>query len=154
MPKGVYDRTKSKPRQKRPLRDRFWEKVNKSGGCWTWTGAQHRQGYGHIRIDDSVEFAHRVSWNIHFGAIPDGAEIMHVCDNPCCVNPDHLMLGTHRDNMRDMARKGRKPSKLKGVVSDIKTMAKCGWRQQQIADYYGVSQSAISMVISGHRLEV
>lgn len=97
--------------RRRPLTDRFWEKVAKSDGCWLWTGSRQRNGYGFLfagtRKEPHPERAHRVSWRIHFGEIPDGLWVLHKCDNPPCVNPEHLFLGTRTDNMRDCARKGR-----------------------------------------------
>lgn len=95
------------------LTQRFWEKVDKRGpdDCWEWTGALNGTGlqrYGRIGIDAvRVEYAHRVSWTIHKGHIPKGLIVMHACDNPRCVNPDHLSVGTKSDNTQDMLKKGR-----------------------------------------------
>lgn len=88
--------------------DRFWERVNKAaGGCWEWTGLKHPTGYGRVQWDGSGGYAHRAVWVIKYGAIPDGMHICHRCDNPGCVNPDHLFLGTVADNMHDRDNKGR-----------------------------------------------
>jgi hypothetical protein len=154
MPAGVYDRSTSRPRQKRPIEQRFFEKVQKSDGCWEWTGSKHRQGYGRIRAGERLELAHRVSWKIHFGDIPTGLSVHHSCDNPSCVNPAHLSVGTHKENMLDMARKNRHHSRLKHLVSDIKTMVKHGWTNQQVADYFGTTQPMISMIVNNKRLTV
>ena len=153
MSKGIYDRYKSKPRPRKSIAERFWSKVDKTGYCWKWIAAKHRQGYGHFKDEGKVLFAHRVSWEFTNGPIPKGIEVMHSCDNTSCVNPAHLSLGTHKDNMVDMARKGRKKSKLRHLISDIFAMTRHGLRQQQIADYFEVSQSAISMVLNDKRLE-
>ena len=98
--------------------DRFHSKYVKADGCWEWTaGKQH--GYGHFkvpippseRLDAARQTkwqAHRLAWEIHVGPIPDGLFVLHSCDNPGCVNPDHLFLGTQADNMDDCKAKGRK----------------------------------------------
>lgn len=94
---------------RRPLDERFWEKVVTSpDSCWLWTGAQSPRGYGAFVVSrGDVRTASRVSWELVNGPIPDGLWVLHRCDNPPCVNPDHLFLGTHQDNMDDMAQKGR-----------------------------------------------
>jgi HNH endonuclease len=94
----------------RPLAERFWAQVlpEPNSGCWVWTGATHRGGYGAFSRRRSVSVsAHRMAWVLHHGAIPDGLDVLHRCDVPACVNPAHLWLGTHDDNMRDCATKGR-----------------------------------------------
>lgn len=102
----------------RPLSERFWEKVDKDGPvpqhvlgqCWKWSAAVSIGGYGVIgrgRADEGMTYAHRVSWEIHNGPIPDGYYVLHHCDNPPCCNPAHLFLGTYGDNNRDARQKGR-----------------------------------------------
>lgn len=76
-------------------------------GCWIWMGAQSTRGYGSIKFKGSSEKAHRLSYRAFVGPIPDGMHVLHKCDTPSCVNPDHLFCGTHTDNMRDKERKGR-----------------------------------------------
>jgi len=86
----------------------FWSKVKKNEfGCWSWTGAKDRRGYGQMRVDRKHVSAHRMSWLIHYGPIPDGMCVLHKCDTRECVRPDHLFLGTAKDNSQDMMTKGR-----------------------------------------------
>ena len=94
------------------LEDRFWNKVRKNDGpdaCWVWIGARRGPGeqYGSFNMDGATVHAHRLSWQIHFGAIPNGLHVLHRCDNRPCIRPSHLFLGTPLDNTRDMWQKGR-----------------------------------------------
>lgn len=95
----------------RPLEERYWEKViTFKEGCWKWGGVTDNHGYGTISKGRQTEGrvkAHRISWELHFGPIPTGLNVLHACDNPVCTNPDHLMIGTQRANAVDAARKGR-----------------------------------------------
>jgi len=88
-------------------KNRFLEKILKSDGCWQWIAASRGNGYGCMKVNRKVIDAHRLSWEIHFGKIPDGLLVCHTCDNKKCVNPAHLFLGTHSDNMQDCLKKGR-----------------------------------------------
>lgn len=76
-------------------------------GCWIWIGTINRFGYGRMKVNYKGWLAHRFSWEIHFGKIPDGLFVLHKCDIRCCVNPDHLFIGSQLENMRDMQAKGR-----------------------------------------------
>lgn len=101
------------------LADRFWAKVQKRDDCWPWGGAKNRRGYGVIGLGSRGEgtaLAHRVSFALHAGD-PAGRCVMHLCDNPECVRPDHLMLGSYSDNNRDMANKGRARNQNTGVTT-------------------------------------
>lgn len=92
---------------------RFFEKVlaESVSGCWNWTGALYDQGYGRFYLDGKIVPAHRYSWQIHFyEKVPDHLVVRHKCDNPRCVNPLHLELGTHADNVADMDARGRRCS--------------------------------------------
>jgi len=93
------------------LEERFWKYVQKGPDCWIWTSKSRANfGYGVINLggrNGKIERAHRVSWMLHNGAIPDGIFVLHRCDVPLCVNPDHLFLGTRDDNNKDMSKKGR-----------------------------------------------
>ena len=76
-------------------------------GCWEWIGARTTAGYGEINRKRRVRYVHRIAWELHHGPIPAGKWVLHRCDNPPCWNPDHLFLGTHRDNVADKMLKGR-----------------------------------------------
>jgi hypothetical protein len=91
-----------------PLENRFWPKVKKSDSCWEWTAAKTVGGYGVIYKNGSNYSAHRASYEINIGPIPDGLFVLHRCDNRSCVRPDHLFLGTSQDNVDDMHAKGRR----------------------------------------------
>lgn len=86
---------------------RFWNKVTKSSACWTWTGSLGGSRYGVFKLNGKLIKAHRASWVFSGKTIPDGMKVLHRCDNPVCVNPDHLFIGTQRDNILDMENKGR-----------------------------------------------
>lgn len=87
--------------------ERFWSFVEKTDSCWLWTGAKHPKGYGIFHLRGRTPRAHVLSWILHHGPVPRGLCVLHRCDNPPCVNPDHLFLGTPQDNTDDMTRKGR-----------------------------------------------
>ena len=90
--------------------ERFLDRIDRSDdpeACWTWTGTQRRGGYGAVRTMDGMRQAHRVMWTLTNGEIPDGMILCHTCDNPKCVNPNHLWLGTHATNAADRQRKNR-----------------------------------------------
>jgi hypothetical protein len=90
------------------LEAHFWARVNKTDDCWLWMGSRNALRYGYGVYGKGGKYAHRLSWEIHHGRpIPPGMNILHRCDNPPCVNPDHLFLGTQADNVVDMVRKGR-----------------------------------------------
>lgn len=108
-----------------PLHKRFWAKVIKTDTCWNWRGSTNN-GRGMININGVPKFSSRVSWELSFGKILDGLCVCHKCDNPLCVRPDHLFLGTHKDNMRDAIKKGRfkYPPIMKGEENPT---AKLNW---------------------------
>jgi hypothetical protein len=97
------------PPRRKSLEEYFWLRVKKTDGCWLWTGRKAYWGYGSVQLYAGAPRtgAHRASWQIHYGKIPEGLWVLHKCDNPQCVRPDHLFLGTNTDNMRDCWAKGR-----------------------------------------------
>ncbi len=87
--------------------NQYWSKVKKTDGCWTWSGSKNSHGYGQLRSNKKLIAAHRVSWELHYGGIPEGMCVLHYCDNTECTNPNHLYLGTLKTNSQDMMKKGR-----------------------------------------------
>lgn len=89
------------------LKEKYESKVIRSEGCWSWTASIDSKGYGKISHEGRFMIASRVSWILHRGDIPKGFGVLHRCDNPPCTNPDHLFLGTQKENMQDAITKGR-----------------------------------------------
>lgn len=155
--------------KRRSAAERFWAKVKKSSGCWNWAGGKSGgndgKSYGSFatggRLNHQNWYAHRYSYFIHFGEIPEGLFVLHKCDNGLCVNPKHLELGTHLKNMRDAVdrkrlrpydRRGEKNSNAKLTAKDvekIRWLLTEGYTQQSIADHYGVWQTVISEIKLG-----
>lgn len=137
---------------------RFWFYVKKTDSCWLWQGVK-REGYGRMRKDYKLSSAHRFSWEIHNGPIPKGIYVLHSCDNPPCVNPSHLWLGTYTDNNRDRSKKGRNnhalgskcpKAKLKGKdIEKIIKLRLSGMPYQKIARKYHVDTRAIWQIFIG-----
>lgn len=141
----------------------FWEHVIKHDeGCWGWVGCKSKYGYGRIRVDHCDLVASRMSWMIHFGEIPEGLWILHHCDNPECTRPEHLFLGTAKDNAQDCLAKGRH----KSVRGENVGVHKLTWEQVRqirkdytpvevscytLAKKYGVSHDAIWKIVTNRR---
>lgn len=140
---------------------RFEAKINKTDGCWEWTASCAGKGYGQMKLPKQrkQEYSHRLAYLIYKGPILDGHYVCHTCDNPKCCNPDHLFLGTCKENLQDMKSKnrhlaGEKNSMAKLTAEDIEKIKVCiaaGMSQRQIGKAFGVHQSAISKINIGRR---
>jgi hypothetical protein len=124
-----------------------------TSGCWLWLGRPQSTGYGQLHVSGKRTLAHRYSWELEIGPIPDGMYVLHRCDNRLCVNPDHLFVGTHQDNMDDMVRKGRCPTgedhwNAKLTRKDVTAIRKSTKSQRALAREYGVGQKNISHIIT------
>lgn len=135
--------------------DAFLDRVTKTDSCWIWRGTKNGYGYGIFLMPGEVPVrAHRYSYEFFKGKIPAGKIIMHICDNPICVNPDHLQVGTKADNNRDTGIKRRHNYGLKhwnGRLSDedVKQIRASNEPQTVLAQKYGVDQSHISRIVRG-----
>jgi hypothetical protein len=145
----------------RPLADRFWQRVNKTEGCWLWTGSLNPHGYG--QLSQGIKgrrplITSRVSWEIHNGPIPDGLHVLHHCDVPACVRPDHLFLGRPRDNALDKVAKGRaRGGSLKGekhphaklTEEQVRAIRADPRGSTTVSRAYGVTKSTIQNIRNG-----
>lgn len=151
--------------------ERFWRHVDKRGKdeCWEWTGGRNQKGYGRFKVKhgESMRAAHRYAYTLLVGPIPKGKQVCHRCDNPPCVNPRHLWLGTNAENNRDSWAKGRQPSRAVPRHSRYGEKAprakltnkqareirsrykKDGITQAALGREYGISGSAICNLIHG-----
>ena len=108
---GCFKSEITKKRFTKTIDQKLWDRCEKvENGCWEWSGSRNPAGYGTIGVHRSSRLAHRVAWEETNGPIPDGLFVLHSCDNPCCINPAHLWIGNHDDNMKDMIKKGRSGS--------------------------------------------
>ena len=136
---------------------RFWGKVDKSSDCWLWTGMKGKSGYGRFRLPQGEIRAHRMSWELSNGRkVPSGMLVCHRCDNPGCVNPRHLFLGTSYDNQLDSVKKGRTAGGEKNgrakltsrLVQEIRTRyGKSGISLRSLAGAYGVDHTTIHAIV-------
>lgn len=144
------------------MSERFWERVAKSGSCWLWTGCTAPNGYGVINESGKKGrrwYAHRYSYTLHRGPIPDGSIVCHKCDVRSCVNPDHLFLGTCKVNMQDAASKNRmvhgedchSAHLTEEIVKEIRArFAGGGCTYRGLAREYGVYDGTIKDAVTGH----
>ncbi len=140
----------------RSIKERFANKyrVNQDTGCWDWVGCKVRGGYGHIKRPRSggPMSAHRFAYEHFVGHIPDGMIVRHSCHNPGCVNPAHLLVGTHADNMRDMAERGSRIGRNAGTTLDGRQIARLKRlllrrTQQEAADAIGIHRTTVQRAI-------
>lgn len=165
------------------IEERFWRYVIRGADneCWNWTGAAISLKSGRRGVlatgTSKFDYAYRISWKIHRGEIPDGLFVCHHCDNPLCVNPSHLFIGTAKDNTQDMIRKGRRyyssgrdfkaqahrkaveqrraaghrgrSTLTKGQVEEIRKLRKEGWKLLALGARFGVSEGNICRIVSG-----
>lgn len=153
--------------------ERFWGKPERIGDCLVWPATQqNHSGYGLFYCDGKYRAAHRIAYILAHGPIPDGMFVCHRCDNPSCVNPEHLFLGTHQDNMDDCTRKGRHargdrsgprlhPEKMSrgehrynakltdDLVREIRRLHQNGMRGRAIGKAFGITESAVSAIVHG-----
>ncbi len=131
-----------------------------NSGCWLWLGAANSRGYGWVRRGGKTYLAHRFAWTRARGAIPHGMSVLHRCDVPCCVNPDHLFLGTRADNNADMVAKGRQARGEKKLrlaklsesqVHEIRSRVAAGESQRSIARAFEICQPHVGCIARGER---
>lgn len=144
--------------------ERFWTRVLKTDGCWLWQRARDPRGYGAVAVHDGpgrakIKRAHRVAYQLATGEMPGALFVCHRCDNPPCVRPDHLFLGTHAQNTADAMTKGRiRSGERHGMarlsaeqVVEARTLSDAGVRPCLIARRLGVTKGCIYFILKGQR---
>lgn len=143
---------KQKQHHGKTVAERFAIYTKCGPNCWEWIGQKDPDGYGRLHVDGSPALAHRVSYLLCYGSIPDGMDVLHKCDTPKCVNPEHLFLGTQADNVRDMHAKGRARKRgMKGAEhhqaklteSDVRAIRRSTELGREIAARYGLSTTQV-----------
>ncbi len=139
----------------------FWARVERGDGCWLWSGRLNTYGYGVLRYRGRTIGAHRLSWIFTNGPIPEGLYVCHHCDNPRCVRPDHLFLGTSKDNQVDASRKGRSRGRVghgehnnhaRLTADKIRLIFERraqGATHKQIAQEFGICKTSVSYILRG-----
>lgn len=147
--------------KKKTIQEQLWDRVKiDSNGCRNWLGSKIKQGYGRVHFKREMWLAHRLAWFVTYGNIPSGICVLHRCDNPGCINLDHLFLGTRRDNMQDMISKKRQrysfilghlySAKLTpNQAKEIRILyANGNISQYQLAKKYGLTRSGIQRILN------
>jgi hypothetical protein len=129
--------------------------VIQNSGCWIWPRAKQGQGYGFIKIGGKQHYAHRVSYQLFRGRIPQNKFVCHRCDNPSCFNPAHLFVGTHAENMADMRAKGRAPKRAyvykkfsDETVAAMRAEYAAGAKQPELQKKYNISESQLWKILA------
>ena len=137
---------------------RFMAKVQQSSGCWEWMAVKNRDGYGRIRVNGRMILAHRLTYTHFIGEIPEGMVIMHTCNNPGCVNPGHLRIGTQAENIAyciasGRRAKGERNGAVKLTTTDIVYIRTSYGKlsQRELAETVGVDPSMVSRIIRGEK---
>lgn len=137
--------------------ERVLSRTEFTDGCWNWTGYKCERGYGILGVDRTPTKTHRISYEAHVGPIPAGMYVLHRCDNRLCLNPAHLFLGTHKDNMRDMVQKRRSASGERNgnaislaQAAELKALIESRVKSQKaISEETGISQSTLTSIKLG-----
>lgn len=175
--KSIATRKRKAKTRQTTVSEWFWNYVEKNEGCWWWRGSIALNGYGRTFMNGRWHYAHRLAWQIAHGVVPAGMYICHSCDNPGCVRPDHLFLGTPADNHHDARSKGRLRSnpptgarhwahqhpervrrgeannKAKLTEAQVRELVKAhrnGSSQTELARQYGIRQSSVWQILAGH----
>ena len=148
---------KARAKKSSPL-ERFQKKFIKTKNCWVWLGAPNSKGYGRLYDEKKRIYAHRFAYENYIGAIPPGMSVCHNCDNPACVNPRHLFLGTQNDNMQDKTNKNRQAKGSKhgtaklteeNVLQIKRLLLEKQMTQMDIGRIFNVTDKAISLIACG-----
>lgn len=135
------------------VRERFLIYTKQGPGCWEWVGHKDPNGYGRLNIGGKPILAHRISYMLQYGDVPDEMDVLHKCDTPKCVNPEHLFLGTQADNVRDMHEKGRALKRgLKGTEHNLAKLDEAAVRairastepDGKVAAAFGIARTTVS----------
>jgi hypothetical protein len=136
--------------------ERFWSKVERTDGCWLWRGKRKRSGYGVFSFRGKRVRAHRMAWRLEHGSVPSDRLVCHRCDQPACVRPEHLFLGTSADNMRDMRSKGRAPKHSTPKLTqeraeELRRLRAEGLSWPMLSAEFGVGVSTARKIVAGLR---